>query len=155
MARNASQPVDNDYPQELIGQAVVDLRIVFAAYQRSEESREITLLQLYNIITLIFPEAERPSAEDLAKMCGINTTFASWHSEIDFKQFVRFFINHMDSRSFPAVSRDIFRAMDCDDSGEIAAEELGKSYRIHFDMSLLTNIEGYRGIFNIDGNADK
>ncbi len=130
MARNR-QSSDNEYPKELIGQAVVDLRIVFAAYQRSEESREITLLQLYNIVLLIFPDGDKPSAEDLAEMCGISKTHASWHSQIDFKQFVRFFINHMDTSSFPAVSRDIFRAMDCDDSGEITAEELGTFVSFH------------------------
>lgn len=152
MRRNA-QPADNETPQELIGQAVVDLRVVFACYQRSEDSQEITLLQLYNIIALIFPEGEKPSVQDLAEMCGTNPIHASWHSNINFKQFVRFFVNHMDSRSFPAVSRDIFRAMDCDDSGEITAEELGK-FDVHLFQSTNNSKSESRRIVDFDGNAD-
>ena len=120
---------DHDAPRDRIEQAVMDLRIVFCAFQTGNKP-VITLRKLGEVVKLMVPDKEQPTAEELAEMVGIDcaSEFESlWDVNVDFKQFTRMFVTHMNTGHIDVRTKEIFRAMDCDDSGEITAQELEES----------------------------
>lgn len=108
----------SDVPSDLTCKAVCDLRLVFATFQKNARAT-ITLDQLADIIELLGDP--RPTAEELTAISNIS------NEEIDFKQFVRFFVAHVRGGAFGVCAREVFRAMDCDDSGRVSAKELQDS----------------------------
>ncbi len=121
---------NQDVPQDRIAQAVIDLRIAFCAFQ-TDNKPTIKLRRLAEVVQLMMPKKEQPpTAKELAEMVGIDTSdgFENlWELNIDFKQFTRMFVTHINTGHIDVRTKEIFRAMDCDDSGEITAEELEES----------------------------
>lgn len=122
-------PGDNndEVPRDITCEAVNDLRIVFATYQVDSNSF-ILLRHLLDITQMMGVKTEKiPTAEKLGSMAGLEINDDAWETKVTFKDFVRFFIIlNMDNKKVEVRTKDIFRALDCDDSGEITAEELGK-----------------------------
>lgn len=121
---------NEEVPRDITCEAVNDLRIVFVTYQIAGNSFML-LRHLLEITQMMGVKTEKiPTPAKLASMAGIeipNSIEDAWAAQVEFKDFVRFFIIlNMDNKKVEVRTKDIFRALDCDDSGEITAEELGK-----------------------------
>lgn len=115
-----------DIPSDLSLQTVHDLRIVFACYQNTDRGT-ITIHQLADIVELLGDP--RPSVSDLRHILSETDDELSEQSEesITFKMFVRFIVVRLQRINVHVRSKEIFRALDCDNSGEVSAAELKES----------------------------
>jgi len=127
--RPALSENDEGVPLAMASEIVNDLRITFATYQKDGESH-ILLRTLPEIMQMMGAMKDGdPTPANLAEKAGIdlNDNGDEWETKVDFKSFVRFFIVlNLNNKTVEVKKKDIFRAMDRDDSGEITAEELGK-----------------------------
>ena len=120
---------EKDVPRDITCEAVNDLRVVFAAYQL-EGTSSILLRHLVEIMQMMGSNAGNiPTSTKIAEMAGVDIAGHEnpWEAKLGFKDFLRFFaVFNISNKTVEVKAKDIFRAMDCDDSGEITAEELGK-----------------------------
>lgn len=125
---HSSRRKNNEVLNDLTVEAVRDLRVVFACYQ-SRASSTITIHQLADIVELLGDP--RPTTSNLKTTMSESVT-GSCELEFDrvnFKTFVRFFINRLSAKNVGVRSKEIFRALDWDNSGEVSAEELQESLK--------------------------
>lgn len=115
-------------PMDLAVQAVRDLRIVFACFQKTKHP-VITINQLADIVELL--GEPRPAISNLQTIVTqlVHDKNDSFSDKIDFKKFVRFFVSRLQGSNIMVRAKDIFRALDVDDSGEVSAEEIQESLR--------------------------
>lgn len=133
------QTFEQSESEDLTVQAVRDLRIVFACFQDTDRA-VININQLVDIVELLGDP--RPNIADIHAMVTETyfdpTDLNNYENEIDFKKFVRFFVFRLHGKNIKVRTKEIFRALDCDDSGEVSAVEIQESLK---SMGLFLNTD--------------
>ena len=137
---------ESEVPKDPSNETVRDLRIIFAVYEHPTRST-ITIAQLKEILELM----GGPPPD----MRGVERRLASHNigEHLNFKNFVTFFINHVQAPKSTALHpKEIFRYIDADDSGELSCTELQEALA---KMGMVLSADETSAMVNaVEGPAD-